>query len=146
MPAPRICCVDKTQYVFCPHCGGSYNPNEMWKVTFCSKNCKSIYETCNAYANNQIKASEAKDILSRLDLSKIELFPNGIKKNIFDILSITEKVVPVVEEKKEEVIKPVEVIPEPIEVKAETSEVEETEPVAPVVVKKRYKKPIVNEA
>ena len=84
MPAPRICCVDKTQYVFCPHCGGSYNPNEMWKVTFCSKNCKSIYETCNAYANNQIKASEAKDILSRLDLSKIELFPNGIKKNIFD--------------------------------------------------------------
>ena len=54
--------------------------------------------------------------------------------------------VSVVEEKKEEVVKSVEVMPEPIEVETETSEVEKTEPVAPVVVKKRYKKPIVNEA
>lgn len=104
MAQPRICCIDKTQYTFCPHCGGTVKPEEAWKTTFCSENCRDLYNLCNSFAHNKIDAAKAKEALSKLDFSKVELFPDGMKNNIADILAYVEEPAP--SPIKEEVVRP----------------------------------------
>ena len=67
----RICALCKSQYQFCPQCSPDDAKKPTWYFTFCSSNCKNIYDVTSSYENGRIAANEAKKILDKLDLSKI---------------------------------------------------------------------------
>jgi endogenous inhibitor of DNA gyrase (YacG/DUF329 family) len=84
----RKCCVDFQEYTYCPRCGKD-NPYETWRFSFCSKNCKDIYNVLSAYNDGRITADEAKTQLNGLDLSRINDFGEGYKSTINRINSVT---------------------------------------------------------
>lgn len=138
----RHCCVCGKAYKYCNSCRG-FNPLETWRITFCSENCKEIYNALSAYSDKRMIAQEAFDKLGKLDLSKRDNFGESYKKVIADITSkvreetkvevpdTIEEAVPVTEdtvESTEEIIK---------EQATETAEpVEEVE----LTPKKNYRK------
>lgn len=61
----RTCVVCRKQYSFCPKCGKDKD-KPLWLFTFCSEECKNIYETMSLYENNEISANDAKDKLDKL--------------------------------------------------------------------------------
>lgn len=82
----RICATCHSKYDFCPRCDKDKN-KELWHFTFCSENCKNIYDTASKYENGQISANEAKTLLDNLDLSKLNNFGESYKKSINRIMS-----------------------------------------------------------
>lgn len=139
MATPRICCVDKTKYEFCPHCN-KVSFDEMWKTTFCSENCRDIYKLATSYTHNKISSVDAKAKLDTLDISNINNFADSIKAVVYE-LNATSTPTPVVEE----------VSVEPTMVEEITSESDAPIVEEPVVVeeapriRRRGKNNIVNE-
>jgi hypothetical protein len=76
----RCACCRKT-YTFCPRC-----PQDAGKpyfyYTFCSENCKDIYNTLSAFTDKDITATEANERLNTLDLSRIEDFGESYRNTI----------------------------------------------------------------
>lgn len=70
MKREKICAVCRQPYKYCPHCREDKD-KPTWYFTFCSSNCKNIYDATSSYENGNIPADEAKKILDKLDLSKI---------------------------------------------------------------------------
>ena len=70
MRKEKICAVCENTYKYCPNCAQDKD-KPTWYFTFCSSNCKNIYDVTSSYENGRIAANEAKKILDKLDLSKI---------------------------------------------------------------------------
>lgn len=90
----RTCCVCRKNYHFCPRCNEDKD-KPAWYFTFCSSNCKDIYDITSQFENNWITANDAKRILDNLDLSDIENFGQSYKNsvakiNVFITDTITE--------------------------------------------------------
>lgn len=95
----RICKVCGLEYYFCPACSATRaNPQPKWKINYCSENCKTISSTAIKYNCNDITKEEAKEILSKCDLSKINEYDDDLKLTIKDISNAKK----VVENNKEE--------------------------------------------
>lgn len=98
----RKCAVCRTEYSFCPRCNADKN-KPTWYFTFCSSNCKDIYNITSKFENGQLSTDLAKIELEKLDLSKINNFGNSYKNSIEKINTVTI-FEPIVEENIEEVI------------------------------------------
>ena len=70
MRKEKICAVCRKPYKYCPNCREDKD-KPTWYFTFCSSNCKNIYDATSSYENGKFSADEAKKILDKLDLSKI---------------------------------------------------------------------------
>lgn len=106
----RKCCVDGTEYYYCSHnCRESLN-KPSWMASFCSENCRNVYNACAGYFGKNLTAQEARIILDKCDLSNKEHFTPATQRLIDEIYSekvqeekiiVREPVkVPVQEEKK----------------------------------------------
>lgn len=99
----RMCSTCRSEYRFCPRCNEDKDkPN--WYFAFCSENCKDIYDITSNYSWGNISEKEAKEKLSKLNLSKINNFGESYQNTIAKINSyedIVEK--PVVVEIREEI-------------------------------------------
>lgn len=85
----RICSTCRGEYRFCPRCNEDKDkPN--WYFAFCSENCKDIYDVTSNYGWGNISEKEAKERLSKLDLSKIDNFGESYKNTITKINSYKE--------------------------------------------------------
>lgn len=73
----RTCYICNTQYNYCPRC--SNEPT--WKLVYCSDNCKQIRYILDEVKAGVTKASEAKEALDKLDLSK-DNFKDFVKAEI----------------------------------------------------------------
>lgn len=104
----RTCIICKTQYHYCPNCGADAG-KPTWYFIFDGQNCHDIYEVCTQYRDKEIDAETAYNLISKLDLSKMENFAESTKLQIEEIKKLhDDKVVApvkVVEEKKESVQK-----------------------------------------
>lgn len=98
MASSRKCLLCNKIYEYCPQCG--HKDYDLWKITFCSLNCRSVFQTLVDYNLGAITADEAKEKLSKLDLSNKDNYNDNIKE-------IMNKLYPKVEEPKEET-KPVQ--------------------------------------
>ena len=98
----RKCAVCRTEYSYCPRCGEDKN-KPTWYFTFCSSNCKDIYNITSKFENGQLSADLAKIELEKLDLSKTNNFGDSYKNSIekINVVAVPE---PVVEENIKEVI------------------------------------------
>ena len=108
----KSCIICKTGYHYCPNCG-SDSGKPSWYHIFDSQNCHDIYEICTQYRDKVINAETAYNLISKLDLSKLDNFAEGTKLQIKEIIKLHEEttVEVVVEEEKvkntEEVIEEV---------------------------------------
>ena len=86
----RTCKVCGIEYNFCPNCAG-VTATEKYRTIFCSKNCRDIFHTLARYTMNDVTKDGAKEILSSLDLSNLNLFTEQIKADIDEIMGNNKK-------------------------------------------------------
>lgn len=104
----RECIICKTPYHYCPTCGeDSGKPS--WYHIFDGQNCHDIYEVCTQYRDNVIDAETAYNLISKLDLSKIDAFAESTRLQIEEIKKLHEETAikenVVVKEEKVETVK-----------------------------------------
>lgn len=102
----RTCIICKTPYHYCPTCGeDSGKPS--WYAIFDGQNCYDIYEVCTQYRDKVIDAETAYDLISKLDLSKMDDFAEITKSQIEEIMKLHKEAIAktAVEEKKVEPVK-----------------------------------------
>lgn len=87
----RICAVCRDQYKYCPHCREDRD-KPTWHFIFCSSNCKGIYDVTSKFENGELTANMAKEMLSNLDLSKLNNFGDSYKSSIKKINGTEKKV------------------------------------------------------
>lgn len=93
----RRCCVCRTEYKYCNKCDADAK-KPTWFMAFCSENCKNIYDVTSKYEDGNIETEEASEILSKLDLSRLDNFGLSYKRSIKSIngmidLKLADKVV-----------------------------------------------------
>ncbi len=86
----RHCCVCKQKYKFCPKCP-EYQYLEPWYFSFCSENCRNIYDVTSKYENGQITDANAKERIQTINLSKIENFGDSYKTTIAKIMNVVNE-------------------------------------------------------
>jgi hypothetical protein len=83
-----MCC--KTEYDFCPNCGsGRLAP--AWKAAFCSETCKELWQTLSRFSMNFITKSEAKSIISKLDLEPMEFYASCVQRDYAKVMAEEKK-------------------------------------------------------
>lgn len=104
----RTCIICKNEYHYCPNCGADAG-KPTWYFIFDGQNCHDIYEVCTQYRDKEIDAAKAYELISKLDLSKIENFSESTQLQIAEIKRIHEESFKKFSEKEEKI----EVKPEP---------------------------------
>ena len=88
--ANRKCLCCNSEYDFCPNCGsGRLAP--AWKAAFCSETCKELWQTLSRFSMNFITKSEAKSIISELDLDPIEFYVSCVKRDYNKVMAEDKK-------------------------------------------------------
>ena len=87
MKKNRTCICCKTQYSYCPNCSGSDSLKSFWYEGFCSKECKDIFQTCTDYNFKLITKEQAKEALSKCDLSNRSKFSACVQRDLNTILA-----------------------------------------------------------
>ena len=65
MAKAKKCLVCNSSYEYCPHCGGNPTP---WKASYCSEECRDIFNTCYNYESKRITQEEAYNKLIELNI------------------------------------------------------------------------------
>ena len=101
----RTCIICNTGYHYCPTCGKDLD-KPTWYNIFEGQNCHDIYEVCTQYRDGVVDAETAYDLISKLDISKLEEFAESTKLQIKEIFKLHGEtaIKPVVEAKKPEYI------------------------------------------
>lgn len=104
----RTCVICRQNYYFCPRCTRDAD-KPTWYFIFDGQNCHDIYEVCTQYRDKEIDAETAYELISKLDLSKIENFAESTRLQIEEIIKLHEEatatVAEVVKEEKPETVK-----------------------------------------
>lgn len=79
------CCGEK--YSYCPDCSKKDALAPTWKSEFCSETCKDLWQTATRYNMNKISKTEAKSIISKLDLKPVEQYSSCIQRDLGVILA-----------------------------------------------------------
>lgn len=96
----RVCCVCHSEYKFCPRCSAADKNKPTWYFSFCSENCKNIYNVTSRFENGILSGEDAAKELTGINLSNIDKFGDSYKKSIDKIKTFTKKVeVPAVDDK-----------------------------------------------
>lgn len=85
----RRCCVCGTEYKYCNKCDADAK-KPAWYFSFCSENCKNIYDVTSKYEDKNIDAAKASEILNKLDLSRLDNFGLSYKVSIRNINEMME--------------------------------------------------------
>lgn len=99
----KVCMVCGTRYTYCRGCGKD-NGKPEWMAYFHNQNCHDIFEVCKDYKQKVVSAEEAKRVLSALDLSEKNLFPQSIKDILAELYPVVRqsKKKPFLKERSEE--------------------------------------------
>ena len=79
-----LCCGKK--YSHCSNCW-DYRNYPLWMKSFHDENCKNIFETCTNYNFKLITKEQAKEALSKYDLSNRANFSACVKRDLNTILA-----------------------------------------------------------
>lgn len=93
MKANKKCAICGAEYEYCSSCSEKKHL-PTWKNSFCSENCKTIYDTCVKYNMGNLAKDEAALILKTCDLSKRSKFTPATKRLVKEILAQPKKAKP----------------------------------------------------
>lgn len=95
----RTCAICQTEYDYCSSCPEK-SKDPLWKNSFCSENCKKIYEICVSYNLKEISKEEAQKRLASCDLSHKDKYTKSTKRILNEIMEGSPKPKPKTEIKK----------------------------------------------
>lgn len=84
-----LCC--STRYSYCPSCSRLDALKETWYNEFCSESCKDLWMTLTKFGMNSLTKSEAKDIISALDLKSIESYVPCVQRDYSKVIKTEKK-------------------------------------------------------
>ena len=91
-----------TKYSYCPDCSRADALKPTWYNDFCSEPCKELWYTLTRYNMERLTKTEAKLIISELDLQPIESYSQFVQRDYAKVMA---------EEKRQKRIKKVEIQP-----------------------------------
>lgn len=83
--ANRKCVVCRQEYFYCATNCAESRGKPSWMISFCSENCKKVYDACAAFNAKMMSAEQAKNILDTCDLSDKGHFTVSTQKLILEI-------------------------------------------------------------
>lgn len=86
MATLKKCALCSEEYDFCSSCPDKMNL-PMWKNSFCSENCKRIYDICVKYHIKEMSREDAKAALAECDLSKKKEFSGTTRRILNEIFA-----------------------------------------------------------
>lgn len=84
-----LCC--STNYSYCPSCSRLDALKETWYNEFCSESCKDLWLTLTRFGMNSLTKSEAKNIISALDLKPIESYVPCVQRDYSKVMKEERK-------------------------------------------------------
>ena len=114
----KKCMVCQISYSYCPDCSRADAVKPTWYSEFCSESCKDLWLTLTRYNMGRLTKSEAKSIISNLELKPIDTYVDCVKRDYTNVMAEEKKsrrgkrvdIQPIVEEIK---IEP-QIIAEPV--------------------------------
>lgn len=111
----KKCLCDGTKFSYCPDCSRADALKPSWASEFCSEECMILWTTLTKFGMNALTKSEAKSIISELDLKPIETYAPCVQRDYAKVMvkekksnKNVKKIEPtVVVEQQEEVVLPV---------------------------------------
>ena len=105
MAKNRKCLACSTKYSYCPSCSRADALKPSWYSEFCNESCKELWLTLTRYNMDHLTKSEAKSIISGLDLKPIDTYVECVKRDYAKVMAeekktrkAQKKVEPIVEE------------------------------------------------
>lgn len=87
----KTCVICGNKYSYCPSCGADHN-KPSWMASFCSENCKNIYDVVARYGMKKINVDEAIEILNTCDLSSKPRFTTSTQRLIDELYESPKEV------------------------------------------------------
>ena len=87
MSKEKVCCVCSRTYEYCGHCDKNAKLNR-WKASYCSENCRDIFQILMDYAGKRLPIDVAKQKLSQQNLN-LNL-GNNVIETFAEIMSYEE--------------------------------------------------------
>ena len=112
----RKCLACGERYTYCPDCSRADALKPAWSSQFCCESCATMWSTLTKFGMGRLTKSEAKDIISNLELQPIESYMACVQRDYAKIMhedkktrkshKIIEPIVvePIIEEQLEEVV------------------------------------------
>ena len=87
----RKCLSCETSYEYCPNCSRADKLAPAWKAQFCSEPCATLWATLTKFGMNRLTKSEAKDIISSLDLKPIDYYVACVQRDYAKVMEPEKK-------------------------------------------------------
>lgn len=87
----KTCLACKTKYSYCPSCSRLDSLKPTWYNEFCSEPCMTLWTTATKYNMNMLTKSEAKSIISSLDIKPIDVYVECVKRDYSKIMAEEKK-------------------------------------------------------
>lgn len=71
MSKKKTCCVCHTEYEHCNSCPKTLT-EPSWKASFCSENCRDIYNALARFNMGKLSREEARDIIDECNIAMID--------------------------------------------------------------------------
>ena len=89
--ANKKCLCDGVKYSYCPDCSRADALKPSWYSEFCSENCMILWTTLTKYNMSMLSKSEAKAIISGLDLKSIESYAQCVQRDYTKVMVENKK-------------------------------------------------------
>ena len=87
MTKNRSCLCCGTKFSYCPDCSRSDALQPSWKSEFCSEPCMALWTTLTKYGMNRLTKSEAKSIISELDLKSLDSYAPCVQRDYTKVMT-----------------------------------------------------------
>lgn len=84
-----LCC--GTRFSYCPDCSRADALKPSWASEFCSETCMTLWTTLTKFGMNYLTKSEAKTIISDLDLKPIDVYAECVKRDYTKVMAEEKK-------------------------------------------------------
>ena len=91
MQKNRTCLACQTKYSYCPDCSRADALKPSWSSEFCSGTCKDLWLTLTRYNMGIHTKSEAKSIISALDLKPIDTYVACVQRDYAKVMTPDSK-------------------------------------------------------
>lgn len=86
----KTCYACQKKYSYCPSCSRVDAMKPSWSSEFCSESCKDLWTALTKYNMSMLSKSEAKSIISELDLKPIDTYADCVKRD-YKVIMTEEK-------------------------------------------------------
>lgn len=84
-----LCCGE--EYKYCPDCSRADQLSPSWKAQFCSEPCMTLWLTLTRYNMTRLSKSEAKEIISSLNLKPIDVYAACVQRDYAKVMESDKK-------------------------------------------------------